>query len=42
MTADTSSRLIELDSLRGIAALTVVVHHAYLTLLNVPAWWAGC
>ncbi|HWX49442.1 MAG TPA: acyltransferase [Roseomonas sp.] len=38
MTADTSPRLIELDSLRGIAALTVVVHHAYLTLLNVPAW----
>ena len=40
MTADSSSRLIELDSLRGIAALTVVVHHAYLSLGDVPGWMA--
>lgn len=29
------SRLIELDSLRGIAALIVVLHHAYISLPNV-------
>ncbi len=31
-------RLVELDSLRGIAALVVVLHHAYLSLPAVPAW----
>lgn len=33
-----ASRLIELDSLRGIAALIVVIHHAYLALPQVPDW----
>ncbi|MXP63206.1 acyltransferase [Roseomonas sp. M0104] len=40
MKADSSSRLVELDSLRGIAALIVVVHHAYLSLPEVPGWVA--
>ncbi|MCO6419515.1 acyltransferase family protein, partial [Siccirubricoccus sp. KC 17139] len=30
--------MIELDSLRGIAALIVVLHHAYLSLPVVPGW----
>ncbi|MGH7001396.1 MAG: acyltransferase family protein, partial [Stellaceae bacterium] len=30
-------RLPSLDSLRGIAALTVVIHH---TLTTLPAFWA--
>ncbi|WP_149539057.1 acyltransferase family protein [Siccirubricoccus phaeus] len=36
------ARLIELDSLRGLAALIVVLHHAYLSLPWVPDWlrWA--
>lgn len=33
-----SSRLIELDSLRGIAALIVVLHHAFIALPEVPGW----
>lgn len=33
-----SNRLIELDSLRGIAALIVVLHHAYLSLPELPDW----
>lgn len=37
MTAPTN-RLIELDSLRGIAALIVVLHHAYLALPGLPDW----
>lgn len=40
MTAS-KARLVELDSLRGLAALVVVLHHAYLTLPSVPpalAW----
>ncbi|MBS7809569.1 acyltransferase family protein [Roseococcus pinisoli] len=37
MTARTN-RLIELDSLRGIAALIVVLHHAYLSLPYLPDW----
>ncbi|HWL81748.1 MAG TPA: acyltransferase [Roseomonas sp.] len=40
MKAPSSSRLVELDSLRGIAALIVVVHHAYLSLPEVPDWVA--
>ncbi|MDJ0388131.1 acyltransferase [Roseomonas sp. E05] len=42
MKAEASSRLVELDSLRGIAAFIVVVHHAYLSLPEVPGWvaWA--
>jgi peptidoglycan/LPS O-acetylase OafA/YrhL len=33
-----TTRLIELDSLRGIAALIVVLHHAYLSLPELPDW----
>lgn len=33
-----SNRLIELDSLRGIAALIVVLHHAYLSLPDLHVW----
>jgi len=33
-----TTRLIELDSLRGIAALIVVLHHAYLSLPLLPDW----
>ncbi|WP_419898005.1 acyltransferase family protein [Roseomonas sp. USHLN139] len=42
MTAASPSRLVELDSLRGIAALIVVLHHAWLTLDGTPPWldWA--
>ncbi|HEY4251074.1 MAG TPA: acyltransferase [Roseomonas sp.] len=32
------SRLIELDSLRGIAALIVVLHHAFISQPQVPDW----
>jgi peptidoglycan/LPS O-acetylase OafA/YrhL len=37
-----TTRLFELDSLRGIAALIVVLHHAYLSLPELPDWlhWA--
>jgi len=37
-----TTRLIELDSLRGLAALIVVLHHAYLSLPELPDWlhWA--
>ncbi|MBR0663757.1 acyltransferase [Roseomonas hellenica] len=32
------SRLIELDSLRGVAAFIVVLHHAFIALPQVPGW----
>lgn len=32
------SRLIELDSLRGIAALIVVLHHVFIAMPQVPEW----
>ncbi|MDQ1078671.1 acyltransferase [Pseudoroseomonas cervicalis] len=37
-----AARLVELDSLRGIAALIVVLHHVWLTLPDLPRWlvWA--
>lgn len=33
-----TTRLIELDSLRGIAALIVVLHHAYLSIPELAGW----
>ncbi|WP_424811407.1 acyltransferase family protein [Roseococcus sp. YIM B11640] len=38
MTTTSPRRLVELDSLRGIAALIVVLHHAYLSIPDLPAW----
>ncbi|MFC3124710.1 acyltransferase family protein [Pseudoroseomonas globiformis] len=38
MSAQAPQRLIELDSLRGIAALVVVLHHAWLSLSEQPSW----
>ncbi|KAA2212735.1 acyltransferase family protein [Teichococcus oryzae] len=38
MTTNSSPRLVELDSLRGIAAMIVVLHHAYLSILGAPSW----